>query len=185
MEIQEYIKQSERTLIDRSKRLNLIHSALGVITEVGEIIDVIKRHIFYYKELDIVNIKEEIGDLAWYFAIPFREFKLDVLDSNDNAFFIDTRNDFYWNLTFVIVEFQEQYILEIDNFNDPFKEVNTETIQKSFSFLRTLCKYFEIDLNECLEMNIKKLQTRYPEKFTNELALNRNLEAERKVLEGN
>jgi len=34
-----------------------------------------------------------------------------------------------------------------------------------------------------MENNINKLRVRYPEKFTEENALNRNLELERKVLE--
>jgi hypothetical protein len=35
-----------------------------------------------------------------------------------------------------------------------------------------------------MDRNIAKLRTRYPEKFASDRALNRDLEAERKVLEG-
>jgi hypothetical protein len=40
------------------------------------------------------------------------------------------------------------------------------------------------DLREILATNIAKLEARYPEKFTEEQAINRDLGAERQVLEG-
>lgn len=46
--------------------------------------------------------------------------------------------------------------------------------------LDTLDSSFE----EVMGRNIAKLQARYPEKFTEDSALNRNLETERKILEG-
>jgi NTP pyrophosphatase (non-canonical NTP hydrolase) len=47
----------------------LLHGALGICTEAGELQDQIKRHLFYGKELDHTNIMEECGDLLWYVAI--------------------------------------------------------------------------------------------------------------------
>ena len=47
----------------------LLHAAMGLCTEAGEIMDVVKRHVFYGKELDhdaMVNLLEEAGDLCWY-----------------------------------------------------------------------------------------------------------------------
>ena len=40
---------------------DLLHGAMGLCTESGEIMDALKRHIFYGSPLDILNIKEEIG----------------------------------------------------------------------------------------------------------------------------
>ena len=42
-----------------------------------------------------------------------------------------------------------------------------------------------IDIEEIMQRNIEKLKARYPEKFTQEKALSRNLDAERNILEGN
>jgi NTP pyrophosphatase (non-canonical NTP hydrolase) len=42
---------------------------MGLETEVGELMDQLKKHIFYGKELDLVNLSEELGDLNWYQAI--------------------------------------------------------------------------------------------------------------------
>lgn len=49
--------------------------------------------------------------------------------------------------------------------------------------LAQICDALGIRLEDCMEKNIAKLAKRYPEKFTDELALNRNLVAERTVLE--
>ena len=67
-------------------------------------------------KFDEVNLKEELGDLFWYNAILFREYKL--------------------------------------------------------------------DLDDVLQINIDKLNKRYGAKFSEEAAINRDLKAEREILEG-
>jgi NTP pyrophosphatase (non-canonical NTP hydrolase) len=45
---------------------DLIHSVLGIAGEAGELLDAIKKHTIYKKELDFANIVEELGDLEFY-----------------------------------------------------------------------------------------------------------------------
>ena len=45
---------------------DLLHAALGASTEAGELLDQVKKHLFYGKKLDVVNLQEEIGDICWY-----------------------------------------------------------------------------------------------------------------------
>jgi len=97
------------------KQIRLIHAAMGFQTEAAEFTDMLKKHIFYGKELDIVNLKEEIFDMTWYISI--------VLD------------------------------------------------ELGYSF------------EEGFKTNIDKLKARFPEKFTEEDANNRNLNKEREILE--
>lgn len=62
--------------------------------------------------------------------------------------------------------------------------VNTqEEIGDLMFYIASFCRINNFDLESILENNIKKLMTRYPNKFTKEDAINRNLQAERKVLE--
>jgi NTP pyrophosphatase (non-canonical NTP hydrolase) len=56
------------------KDLRLIHAALGMVTEVGEVVDIIKKNLFYGKPLDIEHLKEELADMSWYKAIPANIF---------------------------------------------------------------------------------------------------------------
>jgi NTP pyrophosphatase (non-canonical NTP hydrolase) len=70
-------------------------------------------------------------------------------------------------------------------YGKPFDAVNMkEEMGDVFWYLAIMCDELGITFEEVWEKNIAKLSKRYPEKFTEELALNRNLEAERKTLEG-
>lgn len=96
--------------------LRALHAVMGLCTESGEALDALKKHIFYAKQLDVVNLQEELGDLFWYAAI-----------------------------------------------------------------LADVCQF---TFEDTMDKNIKKLMTRYPDKFTEKAAVLRDLEAEREVLEG-
>lgn len=58
-----------------------------------------------------------------------------------------------------------------------------EEIGDQFWYLVNLMRMLDIDPAEIFEINVNKLRARYPEKFTEERALNRNLGKEREVLE--
>ncbi len=120
MNYKKYQEESGRTFAYRKEPLNeadtdLLHCAIGVATESGELMDQFKRHIFYGKPLDKVNLEEEVADIMWYIA--------------------------------------------------------------------NLCRLSDMDFEKLLQNNIDKLRIRFPDKFTMENALNRNLDAERKELE--
>ena len=79
MESKNYIKDAIRTESTNFEAMNtrlnddglkrLLHAGIGLSTESGEFLDALKKHIFYGKELDKVNLAEEMGDLFWYMAI--------------------------------------------------------------------------------------------------------------------
>lgn len=48
------------------KMIRLLHGAMGLVTESSELIDMLKKHIYYGKPLDLVNAGEEVGDNQWY-----------------------------------------------------------------------------------------------------------------------
>lgn len=121
MDYKQYQEESQRTFSYRKEALStkdtdLLHCAIGASTEAAELLDAFKKNIFYGKELDIVNIGEEIADQMWY--------------------------------------------------------------------LSNLCRLLGLDFEKILENNISKLKARYPDKFSSEKAINRDLETERKILEG-
>lgn len=51
------------------KQIRLLHAAMGLVTEAGEVMDQVKRHLFYGAELDEVNLVEEVGDGLWYASV--------------------------------------------------------------------------------------------------------------------
>ena len=103
--------------LEDPKLIRILHAALGVSTEAGELLDALKKKIFYNKELDEINLKEEIGDLFWYLAI--------------------------------------------------------------------MADALQIDFEQAMKTNLKKLKARYGAEFSEEKANYRNLKKEREVLEEN
>lgn len=57
---------SPETIDDPVKQL--VNAALGLVGEVGEICDAIKKHVFHSHKLDTDNLLEKIGDTNWYVA---------------------------------------------------------------------------------------------------------------------
>ena len=55
----------------------LLHASLGLTTEAAEFTDALKKHIFYGKELDKVNLKEELGDILYYVAMACNVMEID------------------------------------------------------------------------------------------------------------
>jgi len=81
----EYIKNVVKTesvdfdaIADRLSNphlIRLLHGAIGMATEAGELLDQLKKHIFYGKELDEINLVEELGDSDWYKGIIVDELQ--------------------------------------------------------------------------------------------------------------
>lgn len=58
-----------RERLKEEKTIRMLHAAIGLATEAGEALDALKKHIFYGKNLDTVNLSEETGDSQWYAAL--------------------------------------------------------------------------------------------------------------------
>lgn len=109
------LKESDTQVFEADETfIRLVHVAMGLATEAGEVIEALIKHIDG-EELDLVNVSEEIGDSLWYAAIGS-----DVTD---------------------------------------------------------------VKMSDIMLTNIKKLEKRFGDKFTEKSALIRDLESERKILE--
>jgi len=76
-------------LLDRklrfSQNVELLHACLGLSGEAGEVIDIIKKHLAYGKELDNERLVLELGDCLHYLCriIDLSGFTLqEVMDGN-------------------------------------------------------------------------------------------------------
>jgi len=47
-------------------KAHLLHMAVGISGEAGELLDAIKKNVVYVKDLDRENVIEELGDLEFY-----------------------------------------------------------------------------------------------------------------------
>lgn len=115
--LNDYVKWTANTCADLgSEEANNTHMLFGMLTEIGELIDIFKKKMAYGKGVDWVNVKEELGDILFYAS--------------------------------------------------------------------SFCRMNGFDLENILKTNMAKLEERYPEKFTEYHAKNRDLDKEREILEG-
>jgi NTP pyrophosphatase (non-canonical NTP hydrolase) len=116
MNSQEYNQSVQRTASGAFYHPDpiLLHGAIGIATEAGEILDAFKKEMYYGKDIDKVNLMEELGDVCWYISL---------------------------------ILYQMGWTWE-----------------------------------QIWQANIDKLKKRYPQKFTEEHAVTRDIEAERKPI---
>lgn len=111
------LDEDPATVIAAEEDLRVVHGILGLVSEVGELIDVYMDYWQGESEaLDVINVVEEVGDLGWYCSV--------LVDSAGST------------------------------------------------------------LGTAFDACIDKLSERYPDRFSEQSALERNLDKERQALEG-
>jgi len=70
MDIRTYEEESARTMsptiCNGAFITETLHGIIGISTEAGELLDAVKKGLFYGHAPDMENIREEIGDIMWY-----------------------------------------------------------------------------------------------------------------------
>lgn len=70
-------KPGEAILKDLSpSRAHLLHMAVGVAGEAGELLDVVKKSAIYNKDLDVDHLVEELGDIEFFLQGIYNELHL-------------------------------------------------------------------------------------------------------------
>lgn len=70
MDLNTYQKETRRTRNNSLTNQELLaNGALGLAGETGEVVDVIKKHLFQGHDLDKTKIVDELGDVMWYIAL--------------------------------------------------------------------------------------------------------------------
>jgi hypothetical protein len=189
--LQEYQLLAARTLPDLgSLQKNILHMEAGATGEfLGEVVDILKKKVAYNKEIDKVHLAEELADTMWYIAGAETIGSVDGSGLGDPQVLkaIEAQRE---SATLKIKQTIVEGETDLETATLAFILANKQvTDAKRGNFLAlagicvAICELLEIDFWQALTNNIAKLQVRYPEKFTTEAALNRNLDAERKELE--
>lgn len=185
MTLDEYQIQASRTCPDlfqdqdlgTSSFLNTAHMIYGMVSEAAELFESIYTN-------DIINDKEEIADIMWYVAnyCTFNNIKLqDTLVVEAKEF--PSRMGVHEAIVILIGELADLEKKELAYKKAFSYEKQMDILQNLVFYIVEFCKRRGISFYEALDKNIAKLKVRYPDKFTESDALNRNLEAERKELE--
>lgn len=184
MTFKEFQIEATRTCPDLgSLQQNLIHMILGIRSEIRE----------YIQNEDYVNAIEELGDLNWYVANALALFEVDLktitIPSYIEEFLSQTGRAAIANISHLTDELIDICKKDLA-YNKPYSD------SKVINFLLCIFTY-SIDelkdlneltghnksMNEVLSKIIQKLKKRFPDKFDANLAINRDHQAERKILE--
>ena len=171
----------------RKRTLRCLHGAMGIVTEVGEI-----ANAFHKEDMDIPNLIEELGDVLWYIAIFEREYPVAC------GTLRQTDKNFYPHMISVDMALCAAEITDI------FKRklfynacIDFKRLKENLSCLKGAIEFvgdaYGYSIEQVRAINIKKLWQRFnvdytkiePQisMFSEDLAINRNLELERAILE--
>lgn len=183
---QQYTELTAVTWNFQDKEKDVLHCLLGISSELGELESALKKHIGYGKELDLVNVKEEIGDLLYFiFRLnTFFENRLSVEESKDYVIILTPSKFDNYSLIQVCNQIREFSFRSIDLMDKNY--FDNKSLFIAFSNVFVLIKYFGFtDIYDIMTTNIRKLAVRFPYKFDSYLVSNRDLDKERNILDGN
>lgn len=176
MTLEQYSKEAARTCPELGGQLlDSIHMVLGMNTELLE----------YRQATDAINQAEELSDFFWYLSNLCRINNIKI----NNTFEFGTLAP---RLEDTVAELQDLY-KKAFAYSKPIDEIRLKYYCDT-AFI-TMCNLFiESDIDTVtpkeedllfywLDKNIQKLRLRFPDKFDKDLAINRNHDKEREVLE--
>lgn len=197
----DYLPLAEKTL---STQFNcqdefyqkILHAVIGSLTEVEEILENYKDGVLIVDVNKQGSIAEESADIFWYLSILFRElnirnynYKLPLVISPqtnpDNSFIINDPFNTLLSFTKVSLKFLDLLKKKIYYNKDISNDIMIDLSIKLHALLTHFCNQYDADIDNILEKNINKLKARYGDKFSSERAINRDLQTERNILEGN
>jgi NTP pyrophosphatase (non-canonical NTP hydrolase) len=73
-----YQEDAMRTRGPMETREGLALAALGLAGEVGEAVELVKKHLFHGRDFDRAKFSKELGDVAWYLAAACEAAELDL-----------------------------------------------------------------------------------------------------------
>lgn len=186
MDIHQYKENAKRTM-SRQWHLTeldteLLHGAIGMVTEAQELLVAVNP--VEGTALDTVNLMEEVSDLFWYLTIFQRYYTDCDWEDVDLPASCKTLEDYV-----------DVILTSTINVLDGFKKWAyygkplSENAVKADLYLTYRCcvgilNLIGYNIDDTRTINIKKLKDRFPDKFTSEDAINRDLDTERKTLEG-
>lgn len=176
--LQEYQQLAQRTCPSLGDyKLDLCHMVLGIVSEEDELLRAFDAE-------DDVNALEEAIDKNWYLSnyCTMREYDLETVFDKARThvydIFEDETNGMFVSNAFAdIIKKHIAYGKEIDRVQE------FEMLVKLAKSVLLVVEELDSDLERDLYKNIEKLKVRFPDSFSTEKALNRDLKAERKILE--
>lgn len=160
MQEQDYLKGAIKTFNAQGNVNDINHLILGVVSEVGEVIDLFKKHIGYRQEKNeewLRQLELELGDAFWYTTILQH-----YLGGNISIFAEGSANYTFDEMkcSNVLLKCCSE-LLEFNHSSMKF----TNSIHNIVAMLNFVAFCHGIEMEDVLTSNLAKLQKRHGEKF--------------------
>ena len=152
----------------QSPLINGTHALMGFVDELSELNMAINK-------MDLTNVREELGDFFWYLqlacyahTIPMQNLDKYVCTFNGVE---HTAQELVEDLMHHIGLYAS--LLKKTTFYGKDADNPSHILAQIYYALAYICVYYEFELHEILQENQDKLKARYPEKFTEQDAIER------------
>lgn len=184
MNLKQFTKDAIRTesIIDELQvNEELLNNVLNLYINSGQMLDQIKKHGFYGSDYKIDKLRENITNIR---------------RSSEALCVMDTQSIQNWSEQTIVINPRVAHGLigcmtESVELGEAFQAIQAgnqdtinigEEIGDTSWYQAILIDALELEWDNVLNNVINKLKNRYPEKFTQECAENRDLDTERKIL---
>lgn len=169
--------------------MNMQHATIGLATEVSEVLDIIKKTVFYdttlndydFSKIDTTKVLDELGDCMWYLSIAFTYAQLELRDIFPEASLQNQKE--------VVQALSHLNLASATLLDDSLisaSKINEANLYDCLSIIKSIASYFGIAIETIMEKNISKLRARYEKNggnFDEACARIRNESSERVALE--
>lgn len=179
MTLNEFQTLALRTYNDLGDKLkNSLHMTTGMASEFN------KEARIAQINNDKVNLMEEFGDILWFAVVYAHIYNIKIPVTREP---IDVPHSVFseFNVAICIGGLLDLDKAELAYGRKADEDERTRTLQNLFNHMYLWAGIIEINPEMAMERVIAKLKKRFPEKFSTEQAITRNLEVERAALEGN
>lgn len=171
--------------LDTPEVVDLLHGAVGICTEMGELMEAYEGNQFRLLRMDTVNLIEECGDVLWYVAVVARGFRLRMSDLETNPLGSVPLSQVQCVMLATVegarlLDVTKKYLFYGQRYSPAAVKLSCARI---VAYLSTLLAHNSFTLADAWDRNVAKLHARYPGKYTPERAIHRDPAAERAALE--
>jgi NTP pyrophosphatase (non-canonical NTP hydrolase) len=157
-----------------------LHMAMGMVGEIGEVVDLVKKRFAYGREVEDIKILEELGDFVFYTVglADMAGIDLATGGGDPEALGMDDQT------LMAALALQSGGVLYGMSAHDPqLQAAVVDELQLIFEIAGHLARRLGSSLEEVLDINIRKLSVRYPNlTFDTDRANNRDVAAEQEAM---
>ena len=176
MELEEYKKTALQRLnksIAFDSKESMYYACMGIMEETGEIIAEFRKPLFkgnfHEKSLDIEEIKSELGDLMWYISLVCKNANIDMNQLRRSEEKDDGNLPKRERLIQISIKMGEDSGRIVEEYQRIFDEKTSniklkEKIEHQYGNICELSEELGITVEDILNKNIEKVNSRYNEK---------------------